>query len=370
MVLLTPPGRSLTAPLSSLIDAATASLQWRTDLRVLSPEQAGVDSSQLQACGARRRMTCWARTVRASLRRSGAPARLAFIVVGQPIAPDRDRLYTLLLDVEDAALLYRSANREDPDWQETVEDRIFRGTAQSRPADVESATPDALQAYFEQVLTQTLRDQLVEKGHWWPSGQLEIRGAPEGLPVEIDHRQIVDTRPTRTEIAPLQAGLREVVVRGPGEHEVREMIEVPVAGRAVIDWTPPPEGTSAARLVTQWGGLGVVAAGAVLAGVGWARASEVDSLCIVRSGSADCPAVGAVTFGFDPDQAPTTRPDEVNPGGVQLSSLGLALMASGAAWSAGSWLLGDDSEPPWWAWLAGTLLGGATYAVAAVAQGG
>ena len=373
MVLLTPPGRSLTVSLPALIDAATEAMNWRTDLQILSPEQAGVDPANLARCGARRRMTCWATAIDARLKqetKTGDRARFAFIIVGQPSSQGRDRLYTLFMDVEASMRAYRSAPRSDPDWRERVEDQIFRSTPQSPPALVDGARPNRLTTYFRRVLRHTLRDRLQAGGHWFPSGLLRVLGAPAGLPILVDRQAVGFTGAGATEIAPLRAGLREVVVRGPDDHEVREVVQVAVGADVAVRWEPPPAGPNTARVVTRWGGLGVVAAGAVVAGLGFARASEVDQTCIVRSGEANCRGIGAPTFGFDPDQAPTTDPNRVNPSGVQISSLGLALVATGATWSAGSWLIGDDDSPPWWTWLAGLAIGGATYAVAAAAQGG
>ena len=369
LVVLTPPGRALSASLSSVLDAVTSSLRWRTDLEVLSPEQAGVDISILVRCGARRRMTCWARTIRGSFSTGGERRpKLALIVVGQPAGEGKDRLNTLLLDLEEARRTYRSAPRADPDWRDGVEDRIFAATPQSPGTVVDVRRGNGLLAYFDRVVDQTLREPLLRKGRWWPSGRLEVIDTPAGLSLEIDGQDVARTKLGRTDIPFVQAGLREVIVRGPDAHQVVQVVEIPIGGRAEIAWQSPPEGAHPARIATRWGGLGVVAAGAVVAGLGLSRGGNVESTCLVRAGSADCPALGGVTFGFDPDQAPSTDPNEVNPAGVQIASLGLALMASGATWSAGSWLLGPDESPPWWVWLAGAAIGGATYAVAAAAQ--
>ena len=369
VVVLTPPGRALTASLSSVLDAVTRTLRWRTDLEILSPEQAGVDIPTLVRCGARRRMTCWARTIRGSFsRRHARRPQLAFIVVGQPVATGQDRLNILLLDLAAAGRVFRSASRADPDWRDAVEDRIFAATPQSPAVVVDAQKTGSLLDSFDRVVDRTLREPLMRMGRWWPSGRLEVFDTPAGLPLEIDGQVVTQTAAGRTDVPFVQAGLREVVIRGPDAHEMLQVVEVPMGGRADVRWRPPPAGAHPARLVTRWGGLGLVAAGAVIAGVGWSRASDIESTCLVRAGAASCPDLGAVTFSFDPDQAPSTDPDAVNPAGIQISSLGLALMTSGAAWSAGSWWLGPDESPPWWAWLAGAAIGGATYAVAAAAQ--
>lgn len=370
LVVLTPPGKALTVPLSSVIEAASEAARWHTDLELRSPEQAGVATARLAACDARQRMTCWARAARTDLAAVGAANAIRFIVVvvGRPVRPGIDRLNTLLIDLDAASLAYRSAVRTDPDWRDRVEDEIFRATAQGAAVTVDTRQPEALAAYFEDVVQGTLRDKLAEKGHWWPCGRLRVVEAPPGLALEIDGQPVGATGNGTTEIAPIQAGLRDVVVRGPQAHEVRASVEVRVGGEATVQWEGPPDGPHVARSITRWGGLGVVAIGAVVAGIGWARAGDVETTCIRRTDDASCPEVGAITVGFDPDEAPSTDPSQVNPSGVQLSSLGLALMTSGAAWSAGAWWLGEESSPPWWAWLAGLVVGSATYAVAAAVQ--
>ncbi|MEO1339310.1 MAG: hypothetical protein AAFV29_26965, partial [Myxococcota bacterium] len=345
--------------------------RWQSDIDILSAEQAGVDAARLGKCGAQRRMTCWVRAVGGFMRRRPQDAvRHAFVVVGQPAGSGQDRLATWMVDVNGAREIVKTADRSDPDWRERVEEKIFQATVQTPPMVVDLRNEDALRTYFQDVLEQGLRDYLVDAGRWWPSGRLRIRGAPAGLPIEVDHQALGETSAEETEAGVIRAGLREVTIRGPDKHEVREIVEVPVGGEATVEWYGPPEGVHLSRAVTRWGSLGIIAAGAIVTGFGVAQAGEVDAVCIVRSGNPDCPSLGAITVGFDADRAPTTDPNAVNPPGLQLTSLGAALMTTGAAWSAGSWFWGPDESPPWWTWLVGAAVGGTTYAVAAAAQGG
>ncbi len=370
LVMLTPPGRTLSVPYSTLLESASAAIEWRTDLEVLRPERVNVDPGRLARCGARQRMTCWARVVADAHGRNDQPVQYAWLVVGQPVSPGQDRLYTLMLDIEAVRRIYRTAPRTDADWRERVEDWIFRSTPQSRPIVVDSSEPGQVDAYFDKVVRETLRDPLVEKGRWWPSGRLLIEGTEAGLTVEIDRNEVTTTTDDVTEIGPLRAGLREVVIRGPDDHEVREVVQVPVGGQAKLDWFGPPKETPASRTITRWGGLGLLAAGVVVTGIGFAQAQDVEGVCIVREGEPDCPGLGAPTLGFDPGQAPTTNPDDINPPGLQISSLGLAMISTGATWSAGAWWLESEDVPLWMTWLAGLAAGGLTYAVSALAQGG
>ncbi|MEM7676427.1 MAG: hypothetical protein AAF449_10535, partial [Myxococcota bacterium] len=371
LVVLTPPGRSVAAPESSVIGAATTVLRWQTDLDVLSAEQAGVDSARLSQCGAQRRMTCWVRAVGGFMRRRPQDAvRYALVVVAQPAGSGRDRLATWLVDVSGARKIAQTVDRSDVNWRERVEEQIFESTVQSPPMVVDVRDGDALDNYFQDVLTRGLRDYLVDSGRWWPSGRLRIRGAPTGLAIEVDHQALGQTVAEDTEVGVVHAGLREVVVRGPDDHEIREVVEVPIGGEVTVEWYGPPKGVHLSRAFTRWGGLGIIAAGAIVTGLGGAQAGDVDAVCIVRSGDPDCASLGPITVGFDLDRAPTTDPRLVNPSGLQLTSLGAALMTSGAAWSAGGWFWGPDESPPWWTWLVGAAVGGTTYAVAAAAQGG
>ena len=371
LLVLTPPGRDLSAREADFLGAAAMATRARTDLALVSAADAGVDPAGLRRCGATRRMTCWAISVAAADKGEGREApRYALIVVGHPVTGQSDRLYTLLLDVRSAVQIYRSASRADPEWRERVEDRIFRRTPQSVPVVIETSRADRLAEYFNAVVRRDLRGTLTREGRWWPSGTLAVRGAPPGLAIEIDRQSVGSTEDSATEVGPVRAGLREVVVRGPGAYEVLETVRIPMGGEGSVQWSPPPPGVHPARHAARWGGIGVIVAGAVVAGIGFAQTGDVNRTCIVRSGDADCTGLGGVTFGFDADQAPTTNPDDINPGGVQVASLGLALVTTGATWSAGGWYEGSKEDPPWWTWLVGLAVGGATYGIAAAAQGG
>jgi len=57
----------------------------------------------------------------------------------------------------------------------------------------------------------------------------------------------------------------------------------------------------------------------------------------------------------------------VNPSGVEMAPLALALVALGGTWSLGSWLFGEDEDVPWWSLGAGLLAGGLTYGIGVAA---
>lgn len=358
---------------SELVRLTSDELHAKTDLRGLSPEQAGVDLERFSACPVRERFRCWLELTRPQ------DARFVFVYRVEPVGPSRDRVSLLAIDVPRARALVAEISPSAEGSQDQVEDVIFASAVHAEPRDVDVAAPEQLERAVADAI-ETLRPELERAGHWEPWGTLLVDLPCPSCAVVAGERSVVMPTSGPIELARLRPGRREL--RLYAGTEPRWTCDAEVERRHVRtvregDCTPM-DLTAAREPVPRWAlgatGAAVGATGLALVIYGAARAaSGPATLCILSdrtvsdgtvSDGTGCAGLGTPTFGFDPSRTPTTDASAVNPRGLEVVPLGLGLVAAGATWSMGQVLFEDW---PWWAHLAaGTALGAATYGVGAL----
>jgi hypothetical protein len=360
---------------SSLLRAASAAFAAHTDLRLLSPEQAGADLARFAACDRLVRLSCWVRAVRPEA--SGTPEApspdsdedLRFLVVlaSAPTADGRLRLSPMLIDT-DRALEAIRALRPGAGGREAAEDAVFAGAERAASETIDPKDEAALDGYFRALVTRSLRSSLERTGHWSPQASLSLRTGAAGLGVRVDGRLVGTSGTGETLLTGLRAGRRELELVGPRGATSRVLVDLrPGEVHAVLLEPPRATATGAARPAALWGGLAVGVIGASLTAVGLAQQGRIDARCLVRASEPDagCPSLGYVSTRLEPDAAPTADPSRVDPGSFALAPLGFGLLGLGATTAVGTWLFTEAEEPPWWPLVAGLVVGGAAFAVGA-----
>ncbi|MCK6550595.1 hypothetical protein L6R52_32455 [Myxococcota bacterium] len=359
---------------SELVRLTSEELQTRTDLRGLSPEQAGIDLERFAACPVRERFRCWLELTRPQ------EARFVFVYRVEPLGPTRDRVSLLAVDVPRARALAAAVSPIGDGWQDQVEDVIFASAVQVEPRDIDVSAPEQLERAVADAI-EALRPELERAGHWEPWGALLVELPCPSCTVVAGERTVAMPKSGPLELPRLRPGPRTLrVFEGA---EPRWSCELAVERRQVHTVREGDctfiELTAAQDPRPRWAlgatGVAVGATGAALTLWGAVRASSGPAtICILPNGTVSdgtvsdgtgCAGLGTPTFGFDPSATPTIDAGAVNPRGVQIVPLGLALVAAGTTWSLGQVLFDDW---PWWAHLAaGTALGAAAYGLGALA---
>lgn len=267
-----------------------------------------------------------------------------------------DRLRAQVVDTHAALEAYHEAPRDQAGWEARLEASINE-TAFS-PARGEVQNTEDARGWVRGMLGQ-LAPLFEQNGNWDPYGALELHGVDAGAAVLLDGVTVGTTRDGTTRIERVTPGDRRVGVQLAGHEPFEAAVRVARGKTEVVR----PElrvastgGGLASGMV--WGGAAAALAGAAL--VGWAvvrHDSAVTSRCF--EGAPGCaPGRAFESGGYDPEQG-------VNPPGLLIAPLGFALAGTGAAWIFGPDLL--DQQPAWVSLLAGVAVGGAVYAVSALA---
>lgn len=360
---------------SSLLRAASAAFAAHTDLRLLSPEQAGADLARFAACDRLVRLSCWVRAVRPDASGTKTPGAdsdedLRFLVVlsSAPTGDGRLRLSPMLIDTDRALEALQRLGSGGAGAAEAAEDAVFAGAERAASETIDPEDEAALDGYFRTLVTRALRSSLERTGHWSPQARLSLRAGVGGLGIRVDGRLVGTTGAGETLLTGLRAGRREVELVGPRGATSRALVDLrPGEGSALLLEAPVPATARVARSAALWGGLAVGVVGASLTAVGLAQQGQIDARCLVRASEPDasCASLGFVSTGLEPGAAPTADPARVDPGAVALAPLGFGLIGLGATTALGTWLFTDADEPPWWPLVAGLVVGGASFAVGA-----
>jgi hypothetical protein len=388
MLVTSPKGRSPTVSGSEILRMASEMLRERTDLRLLSPEQAELEQGQLDLCSGAGRLGCWTRACRPDYQRllldevaadapfealkgkldRTAPAFLFVVLVVPEAKGDNpaDRVSWLLIDLEYALRELHQARRSRA--AEGTEDAIFSlavaSVMGSHAVSAASQLHDELAKAIEQF--QPLFERA---GHWLPYGEIDLVGGGAGHQIEVDGQLVGESG---------EAGTRLVRVR-PGRRAVRLVPRVDAAlqpfatsvevsrdqpARVRADLIPLPGTSSVLRSVSLWGGLGLVAAGATMVVRAAIPASDPQPVDVCFEGH--CPAQRNGYFRTFCDLAHPTAPC----GGVMVAPLGFSLVGAGAVWAGGA-LMSDptDDGSPWLRMLVGVGLGAVGYGISALASG-
>jgi hypothetical protein len=351
---------------SEVLRAAAAVVERRTNLVLLSPEQAGWDAELAAGCSSKNRLSCWARSVRAD----SEPRPKYLLVVG--ILPQDERsesITSLLIDLEKARRAMQEIDRSTPSGEEMMEKRIYTESAQAAPAAVNARDRAELERYFEGVITVDFRRLLSSTGNLDLLGEIDLESPGEGWVVELDGKSIGATHAGHTRITELAPKTHSLAVIDPsGLHPRYETTLQIGAGRTanvVVSNTglQPGSARSIARTAVFWGGAVTAVGGAVLVGASALipRSTEQIVACS-GTGCSQTPHSSLVSFcelGSASASCFSGR-SRITP-----AALGLSLLALGGVSAVGTELIADD-EAPWIPLAAGLGAGVLTMALFAI----
>jgi hypothetical protein len=379
-LLFTPTGEGGVTGSSALIRAVNQLVEANTDLFVTQ-----LDPSEAAECAGR--LACMARKARPDYDRlqyelgngqlapySEHQAYVAkkkitypqyLLVVSNITGGERDRLGVTLLDTDAALAAAHVLDPARPGAAQELEVRLRQEAVLGEPQWGEVSGPEEAERFLASVFVNHLRRRLDDAGHWKPYGTVELITAQPGLTVTWDGEAVAVTQGAPVRLLGVRAGDHTLTLTHP---ELR-VYETPVAVtrdgvtqlRPVL--TPAVDPTAQAlRRGLLYGGLGLVAAGGAVTAVALARQdASVVTYCPAFEGAAPpCSGGGFTSSGYDPARAPGFGA-EVNPSGVLMAPLGYSLAATGAVWSLGTLLFGDDDHIPWLQAVAGVAAGGISY---------
>jgi hypothetical protein len=385
MIVLTPRDFVSRTPTSEFLDAARRVVRARTRLALASAEQAGVDAGALARCGATERLGCWLIAARpdalalpsetAAKGAADRPRYLFVLSVLPATEVGEDRLSLYFVDADEAIARWRRVSRFDEDWRERAESELDAISKSSPPRDVRASDPRALRDHLERVIDEEVRPTLERAGDWDPYGRIEVKTKRAGLPIAVDGVELGVTAAETTTLVDVGPGRRRVTVGAAG---AAATLEVDVTRGAVaiarfdglLARLDLSDRTPVLRYSVLGAGAALGVAGGALAILGASRTGDVRQGCVLREGDVDaeCRGLGTPALGWDPSGAPAIDADAINPSGVAMLPLGLALVGAGATLATGTFLVDDDADGDDWLWLpavAGLALGALVYGTGA-----
>ena len=341
---------------STLIREAAAVLEASSGLRVRSVEQSGVDMDEVARCPGAAILGCLVGQVVSR----AAPPTFLFVLSARRVQEGNVLLSLLTVDVLDAlALIARGGSADE------IEDAIFGSGISGEPEELDPERPEELRGFLQRQLDGGLRDALERRKEWTPFGAIELDGTWADAPVILDGRVLGVSATDTTRLEDLRPGPRHIIV-GDGD-DIFQASVVVERGRTTRVIVVRPSARSMS--LVSWVGLGFATTGAVVVGAAaLMTAGQLESRCLYRSADRErsCDAVGFATIGFDASAAPTLDARAVNPPGVSLIPLGVALLVSGGVAALGPQLF-DHDLAPLMATIAGVALGAAAYGITSVA---
>lgn len=286
------------------------------------------------------------------------------LVVSNLTASDgADLMTAFLVDVEQALAARSGISLESPGWQDEA-DAAIRPAIVARSERAEIATGDEARTFMEAFLRDRARAPLAAAGHWQPFGAIEIVADSAGLAVRLDDVTVATTSTGSTRLVGVAPGTRRITIEHPDYAAFSTNVDVDRGTTAVVRAAlerSNGEG-SAIRSGVLWSGVVISAAGVFVSVFALAKHDGGTRYCGVAEGSAPCAADRDFRASCYDSRTGT------NCGGVLIAPLGLALIGLGATWSLGTLSFGDADAIPWWQIAAGVALGGAIYAISAVAD--
>ena len=380
-VLITPSGEGGATGTSALIRSVATTVERHTDL-VLRP----VPAAEIRECAGR--LACMVRKARPDydrfqyelpngqlapfddhlehLKRKEIRYPEYLLVISNVTGDAKDRLSVTMLDTNAALRVAHDVNPRREGAAARIELEVRNHALLAPPERGEVANADEADQFLARVFVQSLRRRLSAEDHWQPYGTIELQLPEAGHTVHIDGRAVGTAQTPRTRIEGVRAGPHRLALTRPDyeTYETQIVVERKEALQLQPNLQKKASGTAlAVRRSVLWSGVALVAAGAVMTSVAVGRAqSDVVTVCPVTAGEMGCRGSQFITGGYQPDVAPTLNAN-VNPDGVLLAPLGYSLAATGAIWSLGTWLFGDDDDFPWWQLAAGLVAGGVSYGV-------
>jgi PEGA domain-containing protein len=283
------------------------------------------------------------------------------------------QLSITLLDVESALREHDLAAKSAPDWQERLEALVSETAVLVGPRFVEVEPEAAFDRAIARFVDETLRPVLSARGEWDSFGALEV-SAPAGAVVDVDGKPAGVVAGGVLKIAEVPAGRHTVRIEHKDYLAYEAAVDVPRNLEARLFAalvSKPTEGTGLASRPLFWGGAVMIAAGAAVSTFALVRhKSDVSVFCFSGgpASSACSETKQFQTLGYSPNVAPTFQ-DRLNPSGVLALPLGYSTMLTGATWSLGALLFGDDGYATWMELGAGLAIGVLAYGLSAAFNG-
>lgn len=368
------------APAPVMFDAARRTLEPITTLTVVPATELGATKPGLERCARDATIVCWLLEMRPdyrslsgpsvfeqpwadhekNLKDSGRPyAHYLVLVTVLPDPSGPSRLTTLFVDANRALEIYHRARRDEDGWLERVETEIFAKAVQTELGAIDLGDAAAVERYFG-TLWEGRRWIFEPRSQWQPNGAVAVTTNVPGLEVRIDGAVVGTSASEGLEISGVRVGTHEVEVVDPNQRyePFKSTVAVEERGTAQVQVTvaPATSASSSIRTITGWSGVGLAVAGAALVTVALTADSSVRQLNGGRR---------FLTFG---ELGSADGPFPAEPGGPLVAPLGYSLVLTGAIWSAGAWLIGDDWDAPWWQIAVGIAAGLTSYTVSALAN--
>jgi hypothetical protein len=360
LVVSTPTGQVADISKSELIRIASDLVKRHTDF---FPQD--LDELVVEEC--KGRLTCLALKSREGEEGSeGLEDSKYLLLISNVSIPDgADRLSMVLLDVENALQIHRDAVRK-VGWQDEVEATVSEEAVIAPPIRSEVRDAQEAETFLATAFTRELARGLEDAGHWEPYGDIEIECAHEGAVIKLDGNGLGSTAKGVTQLSRARPGPRTLEVEQAGYAPFSTVVEVSrgATARVSVDLVALPSNTTGiVRQAVAWSGVAVGAVGVALSIFGAVKKGNAETGCFSPCDTGS----QFITFGYDPAEVGSTS--NINPPGVAILPLGVALAGTGLTWSLGSWLFADDGDIPWIQLLVGAAVGGATYAIMVLADG-
>lgn len=336
---------------SALLAALAEAVEADTSLRVLSPEQAGLDQARLLACPSDERLSCWTRELEAlgGAEQGRLPIRQLIVLSVSRRGAAASPMTAMILDVD--AARHRLARAQPGD----TEDALYSATARTRPVELALDQPQTHAPAIAALLDAGLRDALVEAGFWGTTGSIAVRAPCRGRCVlELDQQVLGAVPDDAVTVRRVPAGPHVLTLRQNTAEAWSDRVEV-VAGQVTsVEIARLAGGDGAASAPTA---LWVSGASAASLGLG---AATVGTVVLASRPTWGCFAAAGAE--------PCARNDAQTDAAPALLALGAGAATTGAAWLLAA-ALGVDEDAasvPWAPLAVGLALGVASGLVAGV----
>ena len=290
--------------------------------------------------------------------RPGDPRRsdLVLLIQYAPVL-DRERVQAILLDLRAMATRYTRWMAETPvkgsdrqgrtEYEAALQEELFEVGVLSPPVAQDVRHAQDVRDFLDRILSRNYA-KIFDRRGLRRFGALNLTAPPESL-VFIDRAAIGGTRAARTPIRDIPPGTHRIRIEHPSYFPHEETFSIEPQQTVTLRPVMVPAPTTAVRLTRQtlmWTGVAAVATGITVLAV-TAATPSTGNKC-VSDGTCDPPfkELGSAL-------------------GVPL---GAALIGGGATWSLTALFQEDDANWPWWEFLAGLAVAGATYGIGAAAN--
>lgn len=377
VVTITSAGEQANTRTSALVAELRALIQEHTDLEIMLLEDAIPRSCQ----GA---LGCMTRRIRTDydyaafelpsgevlpfsshlerIERDRSVPRLLLVVSNFVKPGASDRVFAMLVDLDRALSIHHTASRKSEDWRESSDARIDEEAVLVRTPRVELFGEEDTRRFLKELVESQLQPTLSDRGHWHSFGRLEVSGTSAGSTVRIDGETAGLSAAGMTVIEEISAGAHSLGLEAPdgSTRRFEFIIEPGATVTLLVERSVVATERSSLRTTLIYGGMGLVAAGAVVTTVALAfGGGTVDRLCF--EGGA-CSSRGAFAGTGQESISGLVEPNET---GLLLGPLGYSVMITGGIFSLGSHMFTDEDEHPWWPLVLGVAAGGLSYGLSA-----